>query len=90
VEISGGAIMKYSYESCVKVVNKSNLKSKTAPRATSTLDNICYFNLYPKGLKQATERSRRKWERVKNIVRRGGKPKTKPSFWRTLCNTFIS
>jgi hypothetical protein len=23
-------------------------------------------------------------------VRRGGKPKTKPSFWRTLCNTFIS
>jgi hypothetical protein len=28
MEISDGAIIKYNYELCVKVVNKSNLQSK--------------------------------------------------------------
>jgi hypothetical protein len=41
VEISGGAIIERNYELCGKVVNKSNIKSKTPSRVTLRLrDNI--------------------------------------------------
>jgi hypothetical protein len=60
------------------VVNKSNLQSETVPRVTSTLDNIYYFKLYPRGLKQATGRPKQMWETVKNILRRENeKPQNK-------------
>jgi hypothetical protein len=39
VEISDDAVSKCTYESCVKVVNKSNIQSKTPPRVTHTCDN---------------------------------------------------
>jgi hypothetical protein len=40
VEISDGAMIKCSHKSCVKVVNKSNLQSKTPFIVTHTHDNI--------------------------------------------------
>jgi hypothetical protein len=40
VEISDGTIIKCNYELCVKVVNESNIQSKTPPRVTQNCDNI--------------------------------------------------
>jgi hypothetical protein len=40
VEISDGAVINCSDESCVKVVNKYNLQSQTPRRVTLTNDNI--------------------------------------------------
>jgi hypothetical protein len=34
VEISDGAVITYGYKSCVKMVNKSNLQTKTPQRVT--------------------------------------------------------
>jgi hypothetical protein len=42
-KIIGGAIIKCSYESCVKVVNKSNSQSKTPWRVTLTCDSIVMY-----------------------------------------------
>jgi hypothetical protein len=39
VEISNGAIIKCSHKLCVKVVNKSNLQSKTLYVVTHTCDS---------------------------------------------------
>jgi hypothetical protein len=41
LEISDGAIIKCNYKLCVKVVNKSNIQSKTPSRVTHTCDNLC-------------------------------------------------
>jgi hypothetical protein len=42
MEIGDGAIIKRNYELSVKVVNKSNLQSKTPSRVTHTRDNTYY------------------------------------------------
>jgi hypothetical protein len=40
VEINKGAIIKFNYELCVKVVNKCNIQSKTPSIVTRTYNNI--------------------------------------------------
>jgi hypothetical protein len=40
VEISDGAIIKWNYELCVKVVIKSNIRSETPSRVTLTRDDM--------------------------------------------------
>jgi hypothetical protein len=41
VEISDGAIIKCNYELCVKVVNKSNIQSKTQSRVIMHVTVSC-------------------------------------------------
>jgi hypothetical protein len=40
VKVNNGAVIKYNYEPCVSVVNKSNIQSKTPSIVTLTRDSI--------------------------------------------------
>jgi hypothetical protein len=46
VEIDDGAVIKCNYESCVKVVSKSNIQSKTPSEVTHTSDHI-FSSVFP-------------------------------------------
>jgi hypothetical protein len=46
VEISNGALIKCSHESCGKVVNKCNLQSKTPSISTPSGDSVIYICTY--------------------------------------------
>jgi hypothetical protein len=50
-EISDGAVINCNYELCVKVVNKSNIQSKTPSRISLTRDNINKVSIYAQHLK---------------------------------------
>jgi hypothetical protein len=46
VEISDCARIKYNYELCLEVVNKTNIQSKTPSGVTHTSDNFVFSKRY--------------------------------------------
>jgi hypothetical protein len=48
VEFGDGVVIKCSYKSCVKVLNKSNIQSKTPSIVTNTRDSMILKRIFKK------------------------------------------
>jgi hypothetical protein len=77
VEVSNGAIIMCSHESCVEVVNKSNLQSKTPSRFILTRDNKIRLSIKQSQLNHLVELGAKKRNIFSNIMYVVGKTKCK-------------